>query len=107
MRWIFTVFCILAVTALAQAQTHDCLPLIDAHSQIDLDVGQNEIVNLMDKAGIAHVILAARSKVKPHHIVGLARKHPDRITASMILPRFPGHSVKHFFAQTASGFYTR
>jgi len=83
LRWIFTVFCILAVTALAQAQTHDCLPLIDAHSQIDLDVDQNEIVNLMDKAGIAHVILAARSKVKPHHIVGLARKHPDRITASM------------------------
>ena len=82
-RWIYSLLCILAVTTLAQAQTPDRLPLIDAHSQIDPDVDQSEIVSLMDKAGIAHVILAARNKVKPHHIADLARKHPDRITASI------------------------
>ncbi|HIF57892.1 MAG TPA: hypothetical protein EYQ26_00110 [Rhodospirillales bacterium] len=82
-RCIFLLLCILAVTTLAQAQAPDRLPLIDAHSQIDPDVDQSEIVSLLNKAGIAHVILAARNKVKPHHIADLARKHPDRITASM------------------------
>lgn len=58
------------------------LYLIDAHSQIDHLVDFSEIVPLMDKAGIRHVILAARGKVQPEEITGLAAEFPDRITAS-------------------------
>ena len=41
------------------------LYLIDAHSQIDHFVDRSEIVPLMDKAGIRHVILSTRGKGKP------------------------------------------
>jgi len=57
--------------------------LIDAHSQIDHFVDRSEIVPLMDKAGIRHVILSTRGKVKPEQITKFAANHPDRITASV------------------------
>lgn len=59
------------------------LYLIDAHSQIDHKVDRSEIVPLMDKAGIRHVILSTRGRATPKQITGLAAKHPDRITASV------------------------
>ena len=59
------------------------LYLIDAHSQIDHFVDRSEIVPLMDKAGIRHVILSTRGKVKPEQITKFAAKHPDRVTASV------------------------
>ena len=59
------------------------LYLIDAHSQIDHFVDRSEIVPLMDKAGIRHVILSTRGKVKPEQITGFAAKHPERVTASV------------------------
>ena len=57
--------------------------LIDAHSQIDHFVDRSTIVPLMDKAGIRHVILSTRGKVKPNEITAFAAKHPDRVTASV------------------------
>ncbi|MBT7953937.1 MAG: amidohydrolase family protein [Rhodospirillaceae bacterium] len=82
-RWLGTLVTALLIIAGAQAQSKDRLPLIDAHSQIDTEINRSDIVGLMDKAGIAHVILAARGKVKPWHIAELARQHPTRITASV------------------------
>ena len=57
--------------------------LIDAHSQIDHLIDRSKIVPLMDKAGIRHVILSTRGRVKPEQITRFAAKHPDRITASV------------------------
>ena len=59
------------------------LYLIDAHSQIDHFVDRSKIVPLMDEAGIRHVILSTRGKVKPGQITKFAAKHPDRVTASV------------------------
>ena len=63
--------------------------LIDAHSQIDHFIDRSKIVPLMDKAGIRHVILSARGKVKPEQITAFAAKHPDRITASVRTKGYP------------------
>jgi len=82
-RWLGTLVMALLITASAHAQSIDRLPLIDAHSQIDHEVDIKDIIGLMDKAGIAHVILAARSTVKHWDIAELARQHPSRITASV------------------------
>lgn len=68
--------------SLSGAQASE-LYLIDAHSQIDHFVDRSTIIPLMDKAGIRHVILSTRGKVKPGQITGFAAKHPDRITASV------------------------
>ncbi len=65
------------------AAAADEYSLIDAHSQIDHFVDRSEIVPLMDKAGIHHVILSARGKVKPEQITAFAAKHPGRVTASV------------------------
>jgi len=59
------------------------LYFIDAHSQIDQFVDRSTIIPLLDKAGIRHVILSARGKVKPGQIVKFAAKHPGRVTASV------------------------
>lgn len=59
------------------------LYLIDAHSQIDHFVDRSTIVPLMDKAGIRHVILSTRGKVKPYQITAFAAMYPDRVTASV------------------------
>jgi predicted TIM-barrel fold metal-dependent hydrolase len=68
--------------ALGGAEAAD-IPMIDAHSQIDQHVDPDDIVPLLDAAGIARVILAARGKVGPETIARLARGHPNRITASV------------------------
>ncbi len=56
------------------------LYFIDAHSQVDHEVGNLElIIQLMDQAGVYRTILAARSGRKPREIANFANKHPDRI----------------------------
>ncbi|MCH7936050.1 MAG: amidohydrolase family protein [Proteobacteria bacterium] len=59
------------------------LYFVDAHSQIDHFVEQDEIIPLLDKAGVRHVFLSTRGKLKPRDITALAAKYPDRITASV------------------------
>jgi predicted TIM-barrel fold metal-dependent hydrolase len=66
----------------ADAQAKE-LYFVDAHSQIDHFVDQDEIVPLLDKAGVRHVILSARGKLKPRDMTALAAKYPNRITASV------------------------
>ncbi|MBT3305638.1 MAG: amidohydrolase family protein [Alphaproteobacteria bacterium] len=73
----------LALGLLGGSASASELYLVDAHSQIDHFVDRSIIVPLLDKAGIRHVILSTRGKVKPAQITGFAAKHPDRITAAV------------------------
>ena len=66
-----------------EARAQPGLPLIDAHSQFDHGVEPEEIVPLLNRAGIAHVILATRSRRSWRALSSLAQNHPGRITASV------------------------
>lgn len=82
---IMLVLMILMSVALRfdEARAQPGLPLIDAHSQFDQDVEPEEIVPLLNRAGIAHVILATRGRQSWEDLSELARSHPNRITASV------------------------
>jgi len=60
-----------------------CIPIIDAHSQADHKVDLDGIVPLMDRAGIARVILSSRGRLNFRDLAAFARRHPARITASV------------------------
>jgi predicted TIM-barrel fold metal-dependent hydrolase len=55
------------------------IPIIDAHSQVNQNISINEIIPLMDKAGVSRVILAARERRATEDIIALAKQHPNRI----------------------------
>jgi hypothetical protein len=57
-------------------------PIIDAHSQVDHLVNLERIVPLMDKAGVARILLSARGYLKHWQIAEFARAHSDRVVAS-------------------------
>jgi|AntAceMinimDraft_14_1070370.scaffolds.fasta_scaffold25820_2 predicted TIM-barrel fold metal-dependent hydrolase len=61
----------------------DELVFIDAHSQDDQYIELNEIIGLMDKAGVARTVLALRSKRTPDELVAFANRYPDRITPAI------------------------
>ncbi len=73
------------VCACVSSSADDRIPMIDAHSQIDHLADLNKVIPLMDKAGIARVILTTRGKRRLSDIVALANRHPKRITASIRL----------------------
>ena len=60
-----------------------CIPIIDAHSQADHKVDLDEILPLIDRAGIARVILGSRGRLDFRQLAAFARRHPERITASV------------------------
>jgi murein DD-endopeptidase MepM/ murein hydrolase activator NlpD len=77
----------------------DEIPLIDAHSQLDRGVRTDLVISLMDEAGVSRTILSSlRSQSRTRDVVGLARAHPDRITASV------GMKVKSVFEGAPEGF---
>lgn len=82
LKFLFSLF-VWAVVSFPLGAVAEELYLIDAHSQIDHFVDRSTIVPLMDKAGIRHVILSARGKVKPKQITNFAANHPNRVTASV------------------------
>lgn len=59
------------------------IPIIDAHSQVDFSGDMERIIRLMDKAGIATTILAARQNVKPEHVLAFAGRNPGRIVPAV------------------------
>jgi len=61
----------------------DDLYFIDAHSQVDTEIGLDEVLKLMDGAGITRTILSARGRRDAEDIAELAESHPDRITAAV------------------------
>ncbi len=79
---------VVAISIIAWSSTVSAdgrIPMIDAHSQIDHLVNLDVVLPTMDRAGISRVIHSTRGKRKLSDIVQLAKRHPDRITASMRL----------------------
>ncbi|MDC0336312.1 amidohydrolase [Pseudodesulfovibrio sp.] len=64
-------------------QAEEALYLIDAHSQVSPGMSPDELVSIMDKAGVAHVILSARGGLDVKEIAKFARVYPDRITGAV------------------------
>jgi predicted TIM-barrel fold metal-dependent hydrolase len=67
------------------------LPMIDAHSQADQHIALEEIIGLMDKAGVARTILSQRARTRPEDLIAFAQRHPERITPAV---RTKGQSVR-------------
>ena len=65
------------------ARAAEEIPFIDAHSQVAAGLDMNEIIPLMDKAGVRRVILSARNDRSPEEIAEFAATHPGRITAAV------------------------
>ncbi len=84
--WLFTLSLIASVSA--EAGTYDAWygddsywqgPLIDAHSQVEEKLDFDAIVPLLDRTGVAQVILSARFSQPTSDVLALAAKHPSRI----------------------------
>ncbi len=74
----------LAAVGLAPpAKAAEEIPFIDAHSQVAAGLDLNEIIPLMDKAGVRRVLLSARNDRSPEEIADFAAAHPGRITAAV------------------------
>jgi len=54
-------------------------PMIDVHSQVDKNTDLDQIVPLMDKAGVAQVVISTRFRQPSSVIHDLAAQHPGRI----------------------------
>ncbi len=75
----FSLLCLFWVTNAHSEEIY----FIDAHSQVDHNIGLTEIVARMRAAGIKKTILAARSQRKSKEIAALAEAHPDLIVAAV------------------------
>jgi len=73
---------LMAPHALSAAEMPE-LYFVDAHSQLPRGQDPDEIIELMDKAGVWRTILSARNDRKPEDVAALATAHPDRITAAV------------------------
>lgn len=85
------------------------LYFVDAHSQVDEDVSDLDlIIRRMDAAGVYRTILAARSGRKPGEIADFATRYPERIvpsvrTKSDAFDKNPANWRKSVQAQINSG----
>lgn len=70
------------------------LYFIDAHSQVDEGIDQDELIRRMDEAGIRKTILSARRRRRAFDVADWAENHPDKIIASV---RVKG---KHYIKNT-------
>ena len=59
------------------------LYFIDAHSQVDHEIDQNEIIQRMKAAGIQKSILSTRRKRRAFDVADWAESYPDKIIASV------------------------
>ena len=74
------------------------IPFIDAHSQLPSPAVVNNVIPLMDKAGIRHVILSFRQNGRWSHVLDLAAAHPGRISPAVkIKGRHWPTGTKKFF----------
>mgnify|MGYP000152096672 FL=1 len=95
---------------LAQPLKAGELYFIDAHSQVDEKVDLNDVLALMQQAGVRHTILSARGKRKGSDLVAVASRHASQITPAVRSKGAPfaEGSPKYFRmldAQVASGKY--
>jgi len=75
--WILPFIVTLSASALAADDR--TIPIIDAHSQMDHEISIEEIIRLMDEAGVARTILSPRRNVKPERFLAGVSRCPDRI----------------------------
>ncbi len=93
---------LLSVSLFVPPTWADEIPIIDAHSQLPRPDVADDVISLMDKAGIGHVILSFRGSAKLRDVVALARAHPDRITPAMkIKGRHWAQGSHQFYESTA------
>ena len=80
--FLFTIlFCQAGLTQ-AKNLSLSNIPIIDAHSQVDLNTDIKKVIPLMDKAGVAKTILSTRFNRSSKEIIAFAKKNPDRIIPS-------------------------
>ena len=82
--WRLIAFAVafIALTMASSARATD-LPIIDAHSQADQNIGFDEIIKRMDEAGVSRTILKLRGRRQPEELAAFASIHPDRITPAV------------------------
>lgn len=73
------LFVLIALGSISAAE----IPIIDAHSQVDQHISLEEILSLMDDAGVSHTILAARGHRRAKDLISFAKRHPGRITPAV------------------------
>jgi predicted TIM-barrel fold metal-dependent hydrolase len=71
--WLIAVFWVSSANAAYNG------PIIDAHSQIDEHVNRDEILSLMDRAGVEKIFLSTRGKVTVDEMLELHESSPRRI----------------------------
>ncbi len=103
MRAVLTLL-LLAVLApgLARPAPAEELPIIDAHNQSDQHISYDEILALMDEAGVARVILSQRGQTEPADLIAFAAAHPDRVTPAV---RSKGRRVSEVRDEIRTGRY--
>ena len=77
--WLAALFLLTPASGLLAGE----LPIIDAHSQADTQIGFDEILELMDEARVARTILALRGRTKAKDLISFAARHADRITPAV------------------------
>jgi hypothetical protein len=77
--WLAALFLLIPANGLRAGG----LPIIDAHSQADEHIGFDEIIELMDRAGVSRTILTLRGGRQPEELAAFASRHPDRITPAV------------------------
>jgi predicted TIM-barrel fold metal-dependent hydrolase len=85
-RFVCACFILLLPSCISQKDQNSsvsAIPMIDAHSQASKYLNLDDIIPLMDKAGVKRTLLSARRGLKWQRLAALARAHPDRITASV------------------------
>lgn len=73
--WLATLLILISTVGISTAE----VPIIDAHSQADQHIPFEEILSLMDEAGVSRTILVLRGKRQPEELISFAAGHPDRI----------------------------
>lgn len=81
-----------------QALTAKEIPIIDAHSQVDHQTKLENVIKLMDSAGVSKTIISGRGKISSAEIVSFAKKHPSSVVPAVRtkLPGYNENSNKYF-----------
>ena len=86
----------------SKAARTDEIPMIDAHSQLPTPGLADDIIRILDAAGIRRVILSFRGSARMGHVFALASAHPDRITGAIkIKGRHWDQGSKSFYQSIA------
>jgi hypothetical protein len=77
--WLSILLILITAGVLKAAE----FPIIDAHSQADQHISFEEILTLMEEAGVSHTILSLRGQRRPEELIPFAARHPDMITPAV------------------------